>query len=255
MKRILFLLCVLLLVPGSLSAAWMGEHLLGGSYNPLGAAYELSLFNRLDFSNKQSFLLSEAHLDLGGFLSFFVYGMNTSLKVTWSPLLFMELGGQAGLHTTWMYQGFATSMFTYSEKEREALTDYGFKVIPYVNLFGVLQAKAGPVILYNLFSFDKFFNNEWWYYWYLDVLFKDGWLYTWTGVLLLELGGGFSLMGTAHYLYATDSKETKFCTGPGFTWEFSKGWTAALFVEQHIVERNFDGVKVTAFVSHPFSFQ
>lgn len=240
------IILVLLLVPCSLCALWVGENVTGGALNPEGLINETILSRRLSFADTNSFLLSDAHLDLGGYLALYPVGSQLAARVKFAPLLFLDVGVLAGAHLCWKHYTFPEGTTAYGKDVRDGLA-HGVALLPYISPFWVLKLKFGPVILYNSFYLEKFFSDKLWYYWYQELMVRDGWIFSWNSYLLLELNPKLYLLLTAHLQKSFDTGDSRLLAGPGVRWHF-RGPDTALVVmaEYHLKELLFSGIKLSA---------
>ncbi len=189
------IILVLLLFPCSLTALWVGENVTGGSLNPAGLINETILSRRLSFADTNSFLLSDAHLDLGGYLALYPVGSHLAARVKFSPLLFLDAGVLAGAHLCWKHYTFPEGTTTYGRDWRDGLAD-GVALIPYISPFWTLKLKFGPSSSTTPFIWKILFRQT------LVLLVPradgpDGWIFSWNSYLLLEVTPKLYLLLTA----------------------------------------------------------
>jgi len=250
MQKLIFLL----LLPVTLFGGWVAENFLGGTWNPAGLVNETILSYRISFADKNSFVFSEAHLDLGAFISIFPTGCLFAGRIKFSPLIFLDVGFAAGAHTCWEFYAFPDGTTTYSENVRDRMSP-GSEIIPYISPFWIVKLKFGPLILYNSLFLERFFYRKLWYYWYPELMVRDDWIFYWNSCMLLELSPEFLLMLKGHLQKSYDTADTRYHIGPGVRFNVFDGntWLIAT-IEYHFKEVNFSGLKLSAGLETSFSW-
>lgn len=241
----LSIIVLIVLMASAAHAGWVGESTFGGTLNPLGLCEETSLAWRIHHADTNTFLLKEAHLDLGGVLAVYPVGANVSLRASWSPLLFLDVGVAAGIHLTWSLYEFTAPAGKYGRDVLDTMSS-GSGVFPYASAFLTLKGKVGPIALALSATVERWAADRWWLYWYPEIIHRDGWLLYHSGYLVFDAAAAWKLYLVQHYLHSTDSRETRYAVGPGAAWEFQPRHTAILAVEYHVLSRNYEGVVLTA---------
>ena len=244
----------MLLLPFSLSALWTGDNYIGAAWNPAGLVNETVFSRRISFANTNSFLLSDAHLDLGAFVSVFPVGSLFAGRIKFSPLLFLDIGFAAGAHACWDFYTFPDGTIEYGENVRDTMSS-GSEVIPYISPFWVIKLKFGPLILYNSFYLEKFFYDKLWYYWYPELMVKNDWILYWNSYTLFEINPKLFIMIKGHLQKSYDTGDTRFHMGPGIRFNaFGKNNFIIVSVEYHFKEVNYSGFKLNAGMETSFSW-
>jgi len=245
---------ILLFIPASLFGGWEGESFLGITGNPTGLVNETLLSYRISFADTNTFLLSEAHLDLGTFISVFPVGGLFAGRIQFSPLLFLDIGFMAGIHTCWNFYVFPERTTIYNESIRKTISSNN-RTLTYISPFWIIKLKFGSLILYNSFYLEKFFNNKLWYYWYPELMIRNGWIFYWNSYSIIKISSSFSLMISGHLQKSYDTKDIRFHLGPGIRINIFNNKTYLVSsIEYHFKKVNFSGIKLATGVETSFSW-
>lgn len=234
------------------SARLVGENSIGAAWNAAGLINETVLSWRISFADTNQFLLSESHLDLGGVLSVTPIGGLAGGRIEFSPLLFLDLGIIGGIHYTWKHITFADGTTEYSKSVVDSLSS-GTAVFPFISPYWRLKLKFGPLILYNSFYLEKFFTDRLWYWWYPELMIRDGWSFYWSSYTVLQLSKKVMAMAVMHLQKSYDTGDTRITLGPGIGYRFNRDTSLAVIAEYHLKEVNYSGIQLSAGFEFSFS--
>ena len=245
---------VFLMFPAALYSGWVGENYIGGTINPEGLVNETIFSYRISLADTNSFLLSDAHIDVGGFVSIFPVGSLFAGRVKFSPLLFLDIGFAAGAHACWDFYSFPDGTIEYGENVRDSMKS-STKLIPYISPFWIVKLQFGPMILYNSFFMEKFFYKKLWYYWYPELMVRDDWIFYWNSYSLFEISKKFFVMLKGHLQKSFDTGDIRYHLGPAARIKVSRkdNWLIT-GIEYHFKKVNFSGIKLHIALESNFSW-
>ena len=238
--------CLAALAPhAALHGALVFENSTGVALNPAGLANESVLVSRISLADTNTFLLSDAHLDLGGLVSLSPIGGFVMGRVKFSPLLFLDLGFMAGGHFIWKHHTFAPGTTDYGPSVLDSLPSKS-AFIPCITPFWVIKLKFGPLVLYNSFYLEKFYTSTLWYYWFPELMVRNGWVFSWNSYALLQVSPELYLLFTTHLQKSYDTGDARLTAGPGLRYDVDPACSLVFMAEYHLKEVNFSGLKVSA---------